>query len=181
MKQRGDFYIMVTTNQTNTTIHPEYGLNTEDLQGTVSLLGRYLADQHILYMKTRKYHWNVQGRRFLSLHELFEEQYTAMADAIDETAERIRQYGATAPGTLAEMLELANISETPGEDPSARGMVSQLLADHETVVRTLRDYAEQAAEDYEDVATEDYFVAMIQDHQGTAWMLRAHLEGADSL
>jgi len=172
---------MVTATKTNTMIRPEYGLETQDLEGTVDLLSRYLADQHVLYMKTRKFHWNVQGRRFLSLLVLFEEHYTALADDIDETAERIRQYGAIAPGTFAEMLELANLEEQPGEDPAARDMVGQLVADHEAIIRTLREYAEKAEGEYGDPATEDYFVAMIQTHQETAWMLRAHLEGEDSL
>ena len=172
---------MVTATKTETMIRPSYGLSTQDLDGTVELLSRYLADQHVLYMKTRKFHWNVQGRRFLSLHELFEEQYNALAGDIDDTAERIRQYGQIAPGTFAEMLDLTNLNEAPGDNPSAREMVEQLVADHEEIIRTLRDYAERANSEYADAATEDYFVAMIQQHQQNAWMLRAHLEGADSL
>jgi len=61
---------------------------------------RLLADEHILYVKTRKYHWNVVGELFHSLHNLFEEQYTILADRIDAIAERIRALGPPAIGTL---------------------------------------------------------------------------------
>jgi len=170
-----------TKTQENTFIKPDYGLSTQDLEGTRDLLCRILADQHILYMKTRKFHWNVTGQRFLALHELFEDQYDMLAEQIDETAERIRQYGMAAPGTFTEMLELTNLSESPGHNPDTRGMVEMLVEDHERTIRTLREYADRAADEFEDAATEDYFVGLIQTHQDIAWMLRAHLEGGDSL
>jgi len=41
-----------------------------------------LADSYSLYFKTQNFHWNVTGPHFKSLHSLFEEQYTDLADAM---------------------------------------------------------------------------------------------------
>lgn len=158
------------------TIAPNVGLSEEQQQGIVEMLTRTLADQHVLYMKTRNYHWNVTGPQFHALHKLFEEQYDDMAKAIDDTAERIRQYGAFAAGTYHEILEHARLSEQPSEVPAARGMIENLVSDHEILIRQLRDDIETVGADYEDPAIEDYYTQMLQNHQEMVWMLRTFLE-----
>jgi len=153
------------------------GLTSEQQKGVIDLLKSALADQHVLYMKMRNYHWNITGPQFQPLHALIEKQYDQLAEAIDDTAERIRQYGAFAPGTLKEMLELARLSEEPGVVPNARQMVANLVADHEAVIRQLREDTKTAGDTYGDISVEDYFTGLTQDHQKMAWLLRAHLEG----
>jgi starvation-inducible DNA-binding protein len=128
-------------------------------------------------MRMRNYHWNVTGPQFQSIHVLIENQYTALEAAIDETAERIRQYGAFAPGTFKEMLELTGMLEEPGVIPTGREMVANLVADHEATIRFLRDGAAAADEQFNDLSVNDYFTRLVQDHQKMAWLLRAHLEG----
>lgn len=159
------------------TIKVSDGLTNEQQAGVVKLLKHALADQHVLFMRMRNYHWNVTGPQFQTLHALIEAQYTQIAVVIDDTAERIRQYGAFAPGTLQEMLELTRLSEEPGVVPSAREMVANLVADHEAIIRQLREDTQAAGETYGDIAVEDYFTGLVQDHQKMAWLLRAHLEG----
>jgi starvation-inducible DNA-binding protein len=158
-------------------IHVNDGLTSEQQAGVVELLKRALADQHVFYMRLRNYHWNVTGPQFQSLHVLIEAQYTAIEATIDESAERIRQYGAYAPGTLKEMLELTRLDEEPGVVPTAREMVANLVADHEGIIRQLREDTKLAGDKYEDVAVEDYFTGLVQAHQKMAWLLRSHLEG----
>ena len=158
-------------------IHVNDGLTSEQQAGVVELLKQALADQHVLYMRMRNYHWNVTGPQFQSLHALIEAQYTAVEATIDETAERIRQYGAYAPGTLKQMLDLARLQEEPDIIPSAREMVANLVADHESVIRQLREDTRLAGDKYEDIAVEDYFTGLVQAHQKMAWLLRSHLEG----
>jgi starvation-inducible DNA-binding protein len=156
-------------------IKPNDGLNEEQREAMIGLLKTTLADQHVLYMKLRHYHWNITGPQFIALHELFEEQYDDIADKIDDTAERIRQYGDFAPGTLKAMIDLTRLTEDDTV-PSAREMVANLVADHESVIRALREDIE-VADDHDDVAVEDYLTGLLQDHQKMAWLLRAHLEG----
>lgn len=163
-----------TAEKTNGLIKPNIAIEEKDRMAVAEMLQAILADAHLLYMKTRKYHWNVQGPRFHMLHVLFEEQYTLIAGAIDEIAERIQMVGCMANGTLAEMLERGQIKEQPGVNPPAQQMVADLLADHETIIRTLRDSAEQA-EKHDDMGTNDFLIGLMQAHEKMAWMLRATL------
>ena len=156
--------------------YPDLGLSTDAHQGVIDVLSTILADEHILYLKLRKYHWNVTGPRFHSLHVTFEEQYTALATTIDEIAERIVQYGAPAPGTFSEFKDMARLNEKPGNVPDANTMILNIVEDHETLVRHLRDDIETVSEKFEDVGAEDFLTGLLQSHQEQAWMLRAMVE-----
>lgn len=137
-------------------------------------VSRVLADSYSLYLKTHNFHWNVTGPMFNSLHNMFEEQYTELATAIDEIAERIRALGERAPGSYSEYQKLTSIPEEAGT-PEAMEMVRQLVRDHETVARTAREVfalADEAA----DEPTADLLTQRMQLHEKTAWMLRSMLE-----
>jgi len=73
------------------------GISTGERNKITGILSAVLADQHVLYQKTRNFHWNLTGHRFHTLHELFEKQYRELVEAIDETAERIRMVGGISP------------------------------------------------------------------------------------
>ena len=157
---------------------PDLGLKENAMTGAVEILSKMLADEFLLRVKLRKYHWNVTGPQFHALHEMFEEQYEALATLIDETAERIRAYGAMSPGTMEEFLDLTRLSENPGNIPNAAGMVENLVSDHEAMVRNLREDIKTAEGDYEDVGLADFLTGYLQEHQEMAWMLRSFVETA---
>lgn len=140
----------------------------------VAPLGRLLADSYTLYLKSHNYHWNVTGPMFTTLHTLFEQQYTELATAIDEIAERIRALGARAPGSFSEFAKLASVREDTGS-PSATAMIRNLLADQEQVIASARAVVE-TAERADDVASADLGTRRMDVHQKHAWMLRSHLE-----
>lgn len=154
---------------------PELGLAGSAMETAVDILEKLLADESVLYQKLRKYHWNVTGPHFHTLHVVFEEQYTAIEPVIDEAAERIRQYGALAIGTFDELLKATRLEEHPGVNPDARTMVSHLVADHEAIIRNLRNDID-LADDIDDFGLEDYLTGQLQAHQKMAWMLRTMLE-----
>ncbi len=160
-------------------IKPNIGLSDEQMEKASQILATLLADEVVLRTRLQNYHWNLTGPQFKALHELFEEQYTQLVPVIDEIAERVRQYGFMAPGTLTEFLALTRLQEHPGVYPGSRDMLQQLLDDQELVVRHLRDDVEEA-DDLDDVSLEDFLTGLLQSHQTMAWMLRAFLEG-DSL
>ncbi|HEX2906956.1 MAG TPA: DNA starvation/stationary phase protection protein [Phototrophicaceae bacterium] len=164
--------------KTNTAVKLELGLDEKSVADVVSILRVLLADEFVLYTKLRNYHWNVTGPNFRELHLLFEEQYDELAEIIDETAERIRQYGETAPGTLEEFKELTRLTEEPGVSPGWQTMVGNACADHEALVRFLREDIERIDDEADDVGVEDLLTGYLQQHQKMAWLLRAHLENA---
>jgi starvation-inducible DNA-binding protein len=152
------------------------GIKDKALEGVVNTLNRVLSDAHVLYVKTRNYHWNVTGMQFHSLHVLLEQQYTQLATAIDEIAEHVRSRGGRALGTMAEFLQHAQLKEHV-EYPDARGMIKELLHDHEEVIRFLRESIDRCDDEFKDVTTSDFLTGLARDHEKMAWMLRAHLEG----
>jgi starvation-inducible DNA-binding protein len=150
------------------------GISTEARKAIAYALSRVLADSYVLYLKTQNYHWNVTGKLFYPLHNLFEEQYTELAEAIDQIAERIRALGFRAPGTFMEYRELTSIEEDAGQ-PDALEMVRRLVLANEQLLRTARE-ALKPAQKGEDEATVDLLTQRLNTHSKTAWMLRSHLK-----
>jgi len=140
---------------------------------TAASLGHLLADSYVLYLKTQGFHWNVVGPRFEPLHSFFQKQYTELAAAIDEIAERIRALGAKAPASFAEFASLKSVEEEAGA-PAADAMIRQLLSDHTIAARTARQ-AVATAESCGDVATADLATERVTQHEKAAWMLESLL------
>lgn len=153
----------------------DIGLSREDARGVVQLLYTLLADEFLLYTKTRNYHWNVTGPHFGSLHRLFEEQYKELNLVVDDVAERIRALGGWSPGTLQEFLRYARLGEEPGKRPDYRTMIADLTADHEALARHLRRDLGTCEEQYHDAVTSNFLQGLVERHEKTAWMLRALL------
>lgn len=116
------------------------------------------------------------GPLFNDLHKFFEAQYTELDDIVDQVAERARSLGGRAIGTLTEFLQQARLKERPGNYPAARGMIENLLVDHESVIRRLRDDLQRCADQYHDMGTNDFLIELMKRHEKMAWMLRASLE-----
>jgi starvation-inducible DNA-binding protein len=138
-------------------------------------LSRLLADSYTLYLKTHNYHWNVTGPMFQTLHTMFETQYTELAIAVDDIAERIRSLGERAPGSYAEFSKLTSVKEEAG-NPNAHDMIKNLVTAQESVIKTARSVF-PVADSANDEATADLLTQRIQLHEKTAWMLRSLLEG----
>ncbi len=150
------------------------GLNEQDRSAIAEGLSKVLADSYTLYLKTHNFHWNVTGPMFNTLHTLFEQEYTELATAVDEIAERIRSLGFPAPGTYAEFIKLSSISETEGV-PKAEDMIRLLVEGNEAVIRTARETIKKA-EQAGDESTVDLLTQRMSIHEKNAWMLRSHLE-----
>jgi starvation-inducible DNA-binding protein len=155
------------------------GIAKQDRLEIAAGLSRLLADTYSVYLKTHNYHWNVTGPMFNTLHLMFEQQYTELAQAIDMIAERIRALGVFAPGSYAQFAELTNVQEEHGV-PTAEQMIARLVEDQETIVRTAREVF-PSAEQANDETTADLLTQRMQIHEKTAWMLRSMLsEKADA-
>jgi starvation-inducible DNA-binding protein len=152
------------------------GIEEKDRREIAQGLSRLLADSYTLYLKTHNYHWNVKGPLFNTLHQMFEAQYTELAAAVDEIAERIRALGEPAPGSYRAYSRLTTIEEEDSV-PDAEQMIRQLLKGQETVARTARSVI-GAAEAANDEPTADLLTQRMQVHEKNAWMLRSLLENA---
>lgn len=149
----------------------DIGIEQQDRASVAQSLKHLLADSYSLYLQTHNFHWNVTGPHFVELHSMFEQQYTELALAVDEIAERIRTLGDAAPGTYTQFAQLSKVDEIIGV-PNATEMVNILKENHENVVRTCREVLSLAQH-----ACDESTIALVSDrmrvHEKTAWMLRA--------
>jgi len=151
----------------------DIGIPASDREAIAKGLARVLADSYTLYLKTHNYHWNVTGPLFNTLHLMFETQYTELAQAVDEIAERIRALGYSAPGSYRDYASLTSIEEDR-DTPDAETMIRRLVAGQEAVVRTAREVFPLAA-DAHDEPSADLLTQRMQVHEKNAWMLRSLL------
>lgn len=150
------------------------GINEADRQAVSEQLSKLLADEFILYTKTRNAHWNIEGSDFHSMHIFFEGQYQQLDELMDSVAERIRKIGHYAPGTLRQILDLTHLTEKMESKNDSAGFIKELLEDHESIIEFLRGNINPFASKFNDAGTSDYITGLMEKHEEMAWMLRAH-------
>ncbi|MES2388639.1 MAG: DNA starvation/stationary phase protection protein, partial [Bacteroidota bacterium] len=136
------------------------GISEEGRKCVTGILNTLLADEHVIYIKNRNYHWNVTGARFSDLHKFLEAQYNELAETIDEVAERVRKIGSVPAGTMKEFTELSNLKEHPGKLPDADGMLKDLLTDHETIIRFIRENIDKVNDECGDAGSADFITGV---------------------
>ncbi len=154
---------------------PQIGLTEKNLSKSIDMLSIVLSDEMTLYIKTRKFHWNVSGESFMELHKLFQSQYTELEETIDLIAERISKLGGNTIGTMKEFSKLTRIKESPDKYPNQKEMIKELLSDHESLIIELRKDVEEGTNKNKDFGTIDFLTGIIQEHETTAWVLRRYL------
>jgi len=154
---------------------PEIGISEKNLHHSISQLSSLLSDEMVLYVKTRKFHWNVGGDSFMELHKLFQTQYTELEETVDLVAERISKLGGKTIGTMKEFTKLSRLEESPNKYASQKEMLKELLQDHELVIIQLRKDIEESTEKSKDAGTTDFITGIMEQHETTAWVLRRYL------
>src|SRR5215470_7536407 len=129
------------------------GISKENLSKVGHILNGFLADEFLLYLKTRNAHWNVEGPDFHSMHKFFEGQYEQLDQMMDDVAERIRTLGHYAPATLRSYLELTHLVEQSRKSNDGSGFMKELLGDHESIITRLRENVNHIANDLGDAGT----------------------------
>lgn len=154
----------------------QIGISEENKNAVSVQLAKLLADEYVLYTKTRNAHWNVEGPDFHSMHLFFESQYEQLDEIMDSVAERIRQLGHYAPGTLKSFLQLTHLAELTERSNDSLGFIRELVEDHDSIIEFIRGNINPFANDYGDAGTSDFVTGLMEDHEKMAWMLRAHLK-----
>lgn len=152
------------------------GIKQENINKVVEVLIKVLADEFVLYTKTKRAHWNVEGPDFYNKHLFFEQQYDAIDEVVDTVAERIRSLGHYTPATLKDFLALTHLTEELQEKNDANGFIKELLLDHESIIIYLRENINSIANELQDAGTSDFITGLVENHEKMAWMLRAHLK-----
>ncbi len=155
----------------------QIGLEPKQTEILAEILEPLLADEFLLYLKTRNAHWNVEGSDFHTVHVYFEELYTELETVVDEVAERLRKIGHYAPATMKDYLDLTHLTEERGDKNDSLSYMKDLLSDHEEIIMYLRESIDKIDSEVEAAyGTSDYLTTLMEQHEKTAWMLRSHLK-----
>ena len=152
------------------------GVIEDNRQDVANELAKLLADEYVLYTKTKNAHWNIEGIDFYEKHKFFEMQFGQLDDIIDSVAERIRSIGHYAFATLKSFLELTHLTEVNRDKNDGRGFLNELLIDHESIIIHCRENIHRFANEYKDVGTSDFITQLMEKHEKVSWFLRSHLK-----
>lgn len=154
----------------------QIGIADAHRQSVVDELVKILADENVLYVKTKNAHWNVEGQDFYDKHQFFESQFTQLDAIIDSVAERIRSLGHYAPATLKSYLSLTHLTKVKSENNDSQGFIKELLQDHQSIIINICEHVKSFGEEFHDLGTADFVTGLIQKHEKMAWFLRSHLK-----
>lgn len=154
---------------------PLIDLSKKELENSKLVLRAVLANTYVLHLKTRIFQWNIDGEDSLEYRQLFEEEYQQLLKNIDRVATRLRILGLYVPNNTAEMMHMSEIAEE-GNLLRPRNMIEVLLADHETLIRSIRDGLRQLSSSTSfDDGTKLILKEILINHEKTAWKLRCLL------
>src|SRR3546814_19821883 len=109
----------------------------ENKPAVADALNALLADSFALYLKTKNYHWHVQGPRFRDLHPLFDEQAAQILATIDPIAERVRKNAAPTLRSIGEISRRKPIKEAHKAVVDAHAMIATLATTNAVLLATL--------------------------------------------
>jgi starvation-inducible DNA-binding protein len=151
------------------------GITAENRESVANELGKILADEYVLYTKTRNAHWYIEGPDFPNKHKFFEAQFGELDGIIDLVAERIRSLGHYVDAMLKAFLSVTQFTQQKPKKNDSQGYLIELLADHETIIMSLRENIYVFAHDYNDLGTSDFIAELMETHEKIIWFLRSHL------
>jgi starvation-inducible DNA-binding protein len=141
------------------------------MEKLIAQLKTILGTNFALYLKVHGYHWNIEGSNFPQYHDFLNDLYTSIFAQTDPLAEHLRALNSYAPGSLARMLELADIQEA-NSIPDAMAMMRDLAADNDRFIVHLRAGI-VAAEMANEPAVGNFLQDILDTHQKHGWMLRS--------
>ncbi|WP_285712931.1 DNA starvation/stationary phase protection protein Dps [Erythrobacter oryzae] len=143
----------------------------------IDLLQARLVDAIDLEAQMKQAHWNVRGKDFMQLHELFDSVHTIVEEFVDTIAERIAALGGIADGRVQTVATTSHLYEYPLE---ARGGEAHLKA----VAGSLGEFGKlvrggiDAAAEAGDQDTADLFTGISRETDKQLWFVEAHLDPA---
>ena len=161
--------------QINNKMNTNIGIEDSNRKAVAIELAKLLADEYVLYTKTRNAHWNIEGADFYDKHKFFENQFGQLDAIIDKVAERIRSLGHYAYATLKSFLGLTHLTEVNREKNDSKAFLTELVIDHESIIIHLRENINRFGNEYQDLGTSDFITGLMEDHEKMAWFLRSYL------
>ena len=149
------------------------GITEDNSKKVAQALNQVLADEFVIYTKTLKFHWNIEGRDFHAIHIFLDDQYNQLQVIIDGVAERVRKVGHFASGSMAEFLKSASLKEHASSSAVTEDSLAELASDHDAIIRKIRTLIDDFDKKYNDAGSADFITGIMKEHEKMAWMLRS--------
>ena len=151
------------------------GLSDNARKTSITELNKCLADALALGLAIKQAHWNVKGRNFIAVHELFDTVRDNLNEHIDTFAERVQVLDGVAKGTVEIVAEATTLDPYPTDLTKAEDHIKEVCA-------RMRAYGEKVREaidtvgDAGDEGTADAFTAASRTADKDLWFMESHLE-----
>jgi starvation-inducible DNA-binding protein len=155
-----------------------HDLEEEVRQQMVELCNRQLADTFDLYSQNKQAHWNVKGRDFFQLHELFDRLAEEVLPFVDMIAERATALGGQATGTAKMAASASRLTDLPLDTVDGMRVVEAMAGCYATIARNTREAIDEA-EQADDMDTADLFTEISRELDKHLYFLESHLQGAE--
>lgn len=151
------------------------GLEDNARKTSVTELNARLADGVALSAAIKQAHWNVKGRNFIAVHELFDSVFANLQEHVDTMAERVQQLDGVAIGTVEKVAKASTLKEYPTDLTKAEDHIKALcerMRDYGAKVRKGIDITAEAG----DADSADLLTAASRTADKDLWFMESHLE-----
>lgn len=145
-------------------------LSRENVHNISAALRALLADVFALYLKTKNFHWHMNGRHFRDYHLLLDEQSAQIFAMTDPMAERARKLGGLTLHSIGEISRLQRLSDNDAEFVDAPDMIAELCEDNKRLVASMREVHGLTSE-AGDCATTSLLENWIDESERRTWFL----------
>jgi starvation-inducible DNA-binding protein len=160
-------------------MNPHTRIQNQNNKVVVTFLNLLLADEYVLYTKTRTAHWNVDGANYFETHVFLENQFNTIDVIIDELAEQIRSLGHYALGSLKDFLSIAQINEDNHDFANSGKIFETLLYEHESIIRIIQHEIFSISVNLKDRETAKLLTGVLKRHKKMVSLLSAFLSDHD--
>ena len=140
---------------------------TKDISAALNAI---LADTFALYLKTKNFHWHVNGPHFRDYHLLLDEQADQLFASTDIIAERVRKIGGNTLRSIGDIARRTRIADNDANYVSPDDMIAELRDDNQRVVTAMRE-AHDVCDEHNDVATASLLENFIDEAEKRVWFL----------
>ena len=146
------------------------GFSPDYIKNGSNVLNALLADIFALYIKTKNFHWHMEGPHFRDYHLLLDEQSDQIFAMSDDVAERVRKIGGTTIRSIGHIAKLQTIADNDKQHVNPKEMLSELLDDNRSLLEVMRE-AHTIADDAKDVATASLLENWLDETERRTWFL----------
>ena len=146
------------------------GLGANAVKDIPPALSALLADTFALYVKTKNFHWHMNGEHFRDYHLLLDEHAEQIFAMTDEIAERARKIGGITLHSIGDISRHQRLKDNNAEFVSPKDMLAELCTDNQQLTRYLRS-THEICDRHNDVATASLIENWIDETERRTWFL----------